>query len=68
MHDDILEKVIRYAPEAEATLGGIPKVNKIGLNTTPPPSPKAPATNPPKKPSIKSYTNTSPIGYISEAT
>lgn len=54
MHDDILEKVIRYAPVAEATLGGIPKVNKIGLNTTPPPSPKAPATNPPKKPSIKS--------------
>lgn len=59
---------MRYDPVAEDTLGGIPSYKRIGLNTTPPPSPNAPATNPPKNPSITSLTSTIPTGLISEVT
>ena len=47
-----MEKQIKYDPVADATFGGIPSVERMGLNMTPPPRPKAPARNPPKNPSI----------------
>ena len=59
---------MRYEPVADATFGGIPSVKRMGLNMTPPPRPKAPAKNPPKKPSIIRYINTLPFGFISDET
>lgn len=47
----IFEKVIKYMPVADDTLGGTPNLRRRGLNMTPPPRPKAPATHPPPKPS-----------------
>ena len=43
----ILLKVTRYMPVAEETFGGTPIDNSKGLNMDPPPSPSAPATQPP---------------------
>jgi len=51
----ILEKVIMYMPVADETLGGTPIANKSGLKMTPPPRPRAPATQPPKKPSPRTF-------------
>lgn len=53
MHVDIFEKVIIYIPVAEETCGGTPSPINNGLKITPPPNPRAPATQPPPKPSPK---------------
>jgi hypothetical protein len=42
--------MIIYIPVAAATYGGVPMLNNIGLKIEPPPSPKAPEINPPKRP------------------
>ena len=55
MHEDIFENVIKYEPAEDDTLGGIPRESRIGLKTTLPPNPKAPAINPPKNPRQNSF-------------
>jgi len=49
-HAAIFEKVIKYIPVAEETFGGTPICKRRGLKITPPPNPRAPATQPPPKP------------------
>jgi hypothetical protein len=56
----ILENVIMYMPVAEDTLGGTPIANRRGLKITPPPSPRAPATHPPKKPRVRTFLSVLP--------
>ena len=55
VHVAILEKVIMYIPVADETLGGTPIAKRSGLKITPPPRPSAPATQPPKKPSPRTF-------------
>ena len=45
----ILLKVTRYIPVADETFGGTPIESNKGLKIEPPPSPRAPATQPPAK-------------------
>lgn len=59
-HAAILEKVIRYMPVAEETFGGTPICKRRGLKMTPPPSPRAPATQPPPNPKQRTFTRTLP--------
>lgn len=56
----IFENVIIYIPVADETFGGTPIANRRGLNITPPPRPRAPATHPPKKPKHKTFLRTFP--------
>lgn len=50
-----MEKVMMYMPVADDTFGGTPMASRRGLKMTPPPRPRAPATHPPKKPSVKTF-------------
>ena len=54
-HVAILLKVMIYIPVAELTFGGTPIANSSGLKITPPPSPRAPATHPPKNPRVNTF-------------
>jgi hypothetical protein len=47
MVDAPVEKMIMYIPVADATLGGHPMLSNNGLKIDPPPSPRAPLTQPP---------------------
>lgn len=53
----IFEYIIKYIPVADDTLGGTPIPIKYGLKMTPPPSPSAPATNPPPNPRYDTFLN-----------
>ena len=64
----ILEKVIKYIPVADDTLGGTPMLNKRGLKMTPPPRPRAPATHPPPNPRNKTFLSTLPSKTRSDGT
>ena len=44
-----VENIIMYMPVEVETVGGTPSSIMSGLNTLPPPSPKAPETQPPMK-------------------
>ena len=49
-----VENMIMYIPVALLTMAGNPISRRIGLKIAPPPRPKAPATHPPAKATIKS--------------
>lgn len=49
-----------YIPVAEETFGGTPRLIKSGLKITPPPRPRAPATQPPPKPRASTILKTLP--------
>ena len=53
-----VENIIMYIPVTEATWGGTPMLNSRGLKMTPPPKPRAPEIQPPKKANISSLTTT----------
>jgi hypothetical protein len=55
-----VEYIIISMPVAEATVGGRPILNSKGLNITPPPSPNAPDTQPPRKANITRLTKVYP--------
>jgi hypothetical protein len=55
-------------PVAAATLGVTPRESKAGLYMEPPPSPKAPATQPPPNPMIKSKNRFRPSNITSPST
>lgn len=55
-----------YFPVAEETLGGTPMLINTGLNTVPPPNPRAPQTRPPIKEISKSFTSTDPVNLRSD--
>ena len=59
-HAEILENVIKYIPVADDTLGGTPIYKRRGLKMTPPPNPKAPATQPPPNPKQRTLNRTFP--------
>ena len=61
-----VEKIIMYIPVALATLGGHPKLSKSGLKIEPPPSPRAPETQPPTNEKVTSLTIGTPVKLISE--
>lgn len=50
----------KYIPVDEETFGGTPIPIRYGLNMVPPPRPRAPATNPPKKPKVRIFLNPAP--------
>ena len=52
------EKRIMYIPVAEATDGKTPRLRRSGLKMAPPPSPKAPDMNPPKKANVTNLRRT----------
>jgi hypothetical protein len=45
-----VENKTMYMPVLPATVGFTPKARRNGLKITPPPNPKVPLTNPPKRP------------------
>ena len=47
--DAPVENMIMYIPVDDATFVGKPMLSSKGLNIAPPPRPKAPETQPPKK-------------------
>ena len=47
MEEPKVVNITRYMPVEEETAGGIPILNKTGLKIAPPPSPRAPETQPP---------------------
>ena len=51
--------ITRYILVEEDTAGGIPILSKTGLNIEPPPSPRAPETQPPAKATKTSLLTTS---------
>lgn len=59
-HAEIFENVIKYIPVAEETLGGTPIYKRRGLKITPPPNPRAPATQPPPNPKQRTLNRTFP--------
>lgn len=65
MHDATFEKRIMYLLVDAAGDGAIPIPIKIGLNIEPPPNPRAPETQPPKKARISNLTNVHPTGTMS---
>ena len=67
-HAAILEKVIKYIPVADDTLGGTPMLNRRGLKMTPPPRPRAPATHPPPNPRHRTFLRTLPSKTRSDGT
>jgi hypothetical protein len=67
-HAAILEKVIKYIPVADDTLGGTPMLNRRGLKMTPPPRPSAPATHPPPNPRHRTFLSTLPSKTRSDGT
>ena len=56
MLEPAVENMIIYIPVEDATAGGTPMLNKSGLKIAPPPSPRAPDTQPPSKAKITSFT------------
>lgn len=50
--EPVVENIIMYIPVEEETEGGTPMLNKTGLNTAPPPRPRAPETQPPINPKV----------------
>ena len=48
----------RYMPVDDATEGGMPMLRSTGLNMAPPPSPRAPDTQPPMKATVTSLRTT----------
>jgi hypothetical protein len=58
-------KMIIYMPDAEATFGGTPILNKRGLKIEPPPRPNAPEAKPPKIEPSTSVVKLEPFSSIS---
>lgn len=56
-----VEKMIIYIPVADATFGGTPIERRSGLKIEPPPSPRAPETQPPTNEKMRSLNMTSPL-------
>ena len=53
-----VENRIMYIPVDDATDGGTPKLSSRGLKIAPPPRPKAPETQPPKRAKITNFKST----------
>ena len=52
--DENVAYMTMYIEVAEVTLGGRPRLSKIGEKTTPPPKPRPPLSNPPDIPNVSS--------------
>jgi len=63
-----VEYKIIYIPVDDDTEGGTPMLRSKGLNITPPPSPRAPDTQPPKEAKITSLSTLEPVKAISPST
>ncbi len=61
-------KVTRYIPVAEDTFGGTPIEIKSGLKMEPPPRPRAPATQPPRKDNVRTLKRVLPLNLRSLST
>jgi hypothetical protein len=59
------EKSIMYIPVAEATEGRTPRLNSKGLKIVPPPKPRAPDINPPKKAKNTNLRTTGTVSFRS---
>lgn len=64
----VVENIIIYIPVAEDTEGGTPMLNSKGLKMAPPPNPKAPEAQPPKKAKNTSFFTVFLSKRISEST